>query len=345
MFNTAKQFKIGHEGAESYDISGKLMGLQSYGNILPKFKKKLNFTIYDIKELFDFHLYKNHIGDELLAAWQPLDWIRTIHDKVSEILVDFFEVTTERNYNASITYTGGVAQNVIWNTALKKKFNNLVIPPHCNDEGLSLGALEYLRLKNNLPEFKLNNFPFIQTDEKPVSEPSLETIKKTAEYLKQGLVVAWSQGQGEIGPRALGNRSILFNPIIKDGKNIVNKIKKREDYRPFGASILKEHVKKYFDNNFENPYMLYVGKVIQDNLKSITHVDGTCRFQSVDKNQKLYYNLIHEFYKITECPLLLNTSFNIRGKPIMSNIQDAINYFKDSKIDVLVVGNQIYKKS
>jgi len=345
MFNTAKQFKIGHEGAESYDISGKLMGLQSYGNILPKFKKKLNFTIYDIKELFDFHLYKNHIGDELLAAWQPLDWIRTIHDKVSEILVDFFEVTTERNYNASITYTGGVAQNVIWNTALKKKFNNLVIPPHCNDEGLSLGALEYLRLKNNLPEFKLNNFPFIQTDEKPVSEPNLETIKKTAEYLKQGLVVAWYQGQGEIGPRALGNRSILFNPIIKDGKNIVNKIKKREDYRPFGASILKEHVKKYFDNNFENPYMLYVGKVIQDNLKSITHVDGTCRFQSVDKNQKLYYNLIHEFYKITECPLLLNTSFNIRGKPIMSNIQDAINYFKDSKIDVLVVGNQIYKKS
>ena len=163
--------------------------------------------------------------------------------------------------------------------------------------------------------------------------------------MKQGLVVAWSQGQGEIGPRALGNRSILFNPIIKDGKNIVNKIKKREDYRPFGASILKEHVKKYFDNNFENPYMLYVGKVIQDNLKSITHVDGTCRFQSVDKNQKLYYNLIHEFYKITECPLLLNTSFNIRGKPIMSNIQDAINYFKDSKIDVLVVGNQIYKKS
>ena len=151
MFNTAKQFKIGHEGAESYDISGKLMGLQSYGKILPKFKKKLNFTIYDIKELFDFHLYKNHIGDELLAAWQPLDWIRTIHDKVSEILVNFFEVTTERNYNASITYTGGVAQNVIWNTALKKKFNNLVIPPHCNDEGLSLGALEYLRLKNISP--------------------------------------------------------------------------------------------------------------------------------------------------------------------------------------------------
>ena len=171
------------------------------------------------------------------------------------------------------------------------------------------------------------------------------TIKETAEYLKEGKVVAWYQGKGEIGPRALGNRSILFNPCIKDGKNIVNKIKKREGYRPFGASILKEHVKDYFNTDIENPFMLYVGDVNQDNLQSVTHIDKTCRFQSVDKKQKLYYNLINEFYKKTGCPLLLNTSFNIRGKPIMSNIKDAINYFKESDIDILVIGNKIYKKS
>jgi carbamoyltransferase len=276
---------------------------------------------------------------------QPLDWIRTVHDKASDILINFFEEVTNKDYNAAISYSGGVAQNVIWNTALKNKFKNLTIPPHCNDEGLSLGALEYLRIKNNLPKFKLDNFPYVQYDEKPNSEPNETTIEQTAEHLKEGKIVAWYQGHGEIGPRALGNRSILFNPLIKDGKNIVNKIKKREGYRPFGASILKEHVKDYFNTDIENPFMLYVGDVNQDNLRSVTHVDKTCRFQSVDKKQKLYYNLINEFYKKTGCPLLLNTSFNIRGKPIMSSIKDAINYFKESDIDILVIGNKIYKKS
>jgi carbamoyltransferase len=90
--------------------------------------------------------------------------------------------------------------------------------------------------------------------------------------------------------------------------------------------------------------MLYVGKTLKDNLKCITHVDGTCRFQSVDKNNQTYYSLIEQFYKITKCPLLLNTSFNINGKPIMSNIKDAKDFFNNSDIDVLVVGNKIYKK-
>ena len=345
MNDAGIKFNIEHNGAESYDMAGKLMGLQSYGKILPKFKEQLNFNIYEINKLFDYHLYKKYIGDKTLAAWQPLDWIRTVHDKVSDILINFFEEVTNKDYNAVISYSGGVAQNVIWNTALKNKFKNLIIPPHCNDEGLSLGALEYLRIKNNLLKFKLNNFPYVQYDEKPNSEPSETTIEQTAEYLKVGKIVAWYQGHGEIGPRALGNRSILFNPLIKDGKNIVNKIKKREGYRPFGASILKEHVKDYFNTDIENPFMLYVGDVNQDNLQSVTHIDKTCRFQSVDKKQKLYYNLINEFYKKTGCPLLLNTSFNIRGKPIMSNIKNAINYFKESDIDILVIGNKIYKKS
>jgi carbamoyltransferase len=132
--------------------------------------------------------------------------------------------------------------------------------------------------------------------------------------------------------------------LIEDGKNIINKIKKRETYRPFGASILKEYVKEYFNTEINNPYMLYVGKTSKDNLKCITHVDGTCRFQSVNKNNKTYYSLIEQFYKITKCPLLLNTSFNINGKPIMSNIKDAKDFFNNSDIDVLVVGNKIYKK-
>jgi carbamoyltransferase len=324
----------GTDGA--FDGAGKLMGLQSYGRILKDFRSLLNYNMYSIDKLFSI--------DNDMANKQPLDWIRTVHDKVSDILVDFFEKITNKDYNATISYSGGVAQNVIWNTAIKNKFNNLIIPPHCNDEGLSLGALEYLRIKNNLPEFKLTNFPYIQSDEKPEQVASTETIIKTAEHLKNNKIVAWYQNNGEIGPRALGNRSLLLNPLINDGKNVINKIKKREAYRPFGASVLKEYVKEYFNTEIDNPHMLYVGKTTKKNLKCITHIDGTCRFQSVDKNNQTYYSLIKEFYKRTECPLLLNTSFNINGKPIMSNFNDAKEFFQNSDIDVLVIGNKIYEK-
>ena len=263
---------------------------------------------------------------------------------MSDILINFFEEITDKNYDAEISYSGGVAQNVIWNTAIKNKFKNLIIPPHCNDEGLSLGALEYLRIKNNLFNFKLDSFPYIQSDEKPKQIASKETIIETAEHLKNKKIVAWYQNNGEIGPRALGNRSLLLNPLIEDGKNVINKIKKREAYRPFGASILKEHVKEYFDTEINNPYMLYVGKTTKNNLRCITHVDGTCRFQSVDKDNQTYYSLIKQFYERTKCPLLLNTSFNINGKPIMSTIEEAKEFFNNSEIDVLVIGNKVYKK-
>ena len=312
------------------------MGLQSYGRVLKDFKSLLNYDMYSINKLFD----KNND----LANKQPLDWIRTVHSKVNEVLINFFEKITNKDYDAYISYSGGVAQNVLWNTELKNKFKNLIIPPHCNDEGLSLGALEYLRIKNNLPKFKINNFPYVQSDEKPTEVADQSTIIETAEHLKNNKIVAWYQNNGEIGPRALGNRSLLLNPLIKDGKDVINNIKKRESYRPFGASILKEHVKEYFDTDIDNPYMLYVGNTTKNNLKCITHVDGTCRFQSVDKNNEIYYNLITEFYKKTGCPLILNTSFNINGKPIMSKISDAKYFFNNSDIDVLVVGNKIYKK-
>ena len=100
---------------------------------------------------------------------------------------------------------------------------NLIIPPHCNDEGLSLGAIEYLRIKHNLPKFKLDNFPYCQSDISPENEADDHTIMKTVEMLKEGKIVGWYQGNGEIGPRALGHRSLLINPMIKNAKDIINK--------------------------------------------------------------------------------------------------------------------------
>ena len=184
-------------------------------------KKKIvdKYTLYDVSKYFhSADDWVKYLNDDLLLKLKPLDWIRTVHDATSEILIKFFEDVTNKNYDEYISYSVGVALNVIWNTALKNKFKNLVIPPHCNDEGLSLGALEYLRIKNKLKPFNLEKFPFCQLDETPKENISNDTIKKVASLLSKGHIIATYQGNGEIGPRALGNRSILMNPTLPNAK-------------------------------------------------------------------------------------------------------------------------------
>jgi carbamoyltransferase len=132
-------------------------------------------------------------------------------------------------------------------------------------------------------------------------------------------------------------------PRIENGRDIINKIKNREFYRPFGASVLSKFKKEYFDLDFENPYMLYVGTTQKNNLKSITHIDGTCRVQTISEPGH-FRTLLEKFYNITTCPVLLNTSLNNSGKPIAGYKQNAIDEFKNTDIDVLVIGNKIYQK-
>ena len=156
--------------------------------------------------------------------------------------------------------------------------------------------------------------------------------------------MGYFQGRSEVGPRALCHRSILANPTIKENLDRVNKIKKREWWRPYGASVLEEKADKYFDINY-SPYMLFNCKVKNNNLPSITHVDKTCRPQTVNKGQnKYFYDLIHSFYEITGTPILLNTSLNLGGKPICSTIKDAKEVLKTTNLDFLCVGNSIYSK-
>ena len=150
-------FKIKGEG---HDIAGKVMGLQSYGNIDYNFLDFLkNINMSNIEQVFNVELWKKYKKDPLLTNLTLLDWVHTVHFKVGEILLEFFQKYFKKD--DFISYTGGVAQNVIWNTKLKKHFPNLITVPHCNDEGLSLGVIEYLRRINNLPKFKSINFPYI----------------------------------------------------------------------------------------------------------------------------------------------------------------------------------------
>ena len=149
------------------------------------------------------------------------------------------------------------------------------------------------------------------------------------------------QGRSENGPRALGNRSILFDPTFEDGKDFVNSVKRREYFRPFAGSVLKEHAHEWFDlrGMDQSPHMMYAVNCqpgIAEKIPSIIHVDGTCRIQTVTKEQnKHFYSLINEFYNQTGVPVLFNTSFNLGGDPLVETLDDAIRTLKHSKIEYL----------
>jgi carbamoyltransferase len=336
--------EIGLQG-NGLDHAGKIMALKGFGN-----KKTISeYQFYGLKSLNKLwnpkRFFLNNTSVSIEKNFQEIcDYVKYCHEKTEKIYVNYFLENT--NIDDNIFYSGGIAQNTIINSKIKEKRKNLFIPPHCNDEGLSLGIVEFLRTYFDCHKFDSSKFPYWQSDESPKSLPSLETIKKTARFLHEGKIVGWYQGNGEIGSRALGNRSILMDPSIKNGKEILNqKVKHREWFRPFGASILEGEVKNYFDWNEESPYMLYVMDILDKNsFPSITHVDNTCRIQTVSKNLKYYYSLIDEFKNLSGIPMLLNTSLNNGGKPIAGSINDALELFTGTDIDILVVGDKIYEK-
>jgi len=310
------------------DIAGKMMSLQSFGNIDIKLYNEWKNLKYN-----ELHNIFQNIPDEL-----DLDWLRTAHFSIENILIDFFKKHIKEDEN--FTYSGGIAQNIVVNTKLRKWNKNVVIPPHCSDDGLSLGCVEFLRLYFKQPEFDNSGFPFWQYDE--VKEtPTKETIRKVAEEIANGKIVGWCQGKGELGPRALGNRSILMRPDIKDGKDIINnKVKHREPYRPFGCSVLLEDVDEYFVDGFESPYMLYTMPLKDpEKFKSISHIDNTSRPQTVKDG--LFAELLYEFKRLTGMSILLNTSLNINGKPIATpEVAETMNK-ENMGLDVMCIGNNI----
>ena len=343
MAAMAKKFNI--QGSFN-DLAGKLMSFVSYGKVDQNFVEILKkYSYRDIDRIFDYELWINYIGDVLLAEHKMLDWGATVNYYIGEVLVRMFKDYAKPN--ETISYAGGVAQNIVWNTRLKEQFPKLIIPPHSSDEGLSLGAIELLRRKNNLPKFKIDKFPYIQKDIAPNTVVSDELITTVAEYLAQGKIVLWYQDHGEAGPRALGNRSILMDPRIPNGKEKINRVKNRENFRPFGASVLKEHASTISTAQWDDDFMLYTTKLTDDNLHSIKHVDGSCRLQTVALDSpSTLRKLLERFYEMTKCPCLLNTSLNIAGKPIAGYPDVALTMLEDSNhIDIAVIGDKLYKRN
>jgi carbamoyltransferase len=175
-----------------------------------------------------------------------------------------------------------------------------------------------------------------------------DILKRTAEMIVDKRVVGWFQGRMEWGPRALGNRSILADPRDKEMQDIVNlKIKFRESFRPFAPTVLLDKASEYFELDRQSPYMLLVTQVREAKkvIPAVTHVDGSARVQTIAREDNpLYYDLIDEFYKITGVPIILNTSFNVRGEPIVCTPEDAYTCFIRTKMDNLVMGNFLLNK-
>lgn len=323
------------------DIAGKVMGLQSYGRVDPDYLERLrSFGIAELKELWSPQHWQAFKKDALLARLTLLDWIATVHARTGEVLLEFFKRFASAG--DTISYSGGVAQNVIWNSVLKQHFPGLIIPPHSSDEGLSLGALEWLRRTHGLPELRLEAFPRVQSDI-GVPDPSEQTIELAAHMLARGKIVGWYQGQGEVGPRALGNRSILMDPRIPNGKALLNRVKKREHYRPFGAAVLREHYARHFSGPADE-FMLYTCQVQSQDFPAITHVDQSCRVQLVGEDNPVFRRLLVRFFELTGCPLLLNTSLNLAGKPMAAFPENAVQLFFDSQLDAVVVGDRVLRR-
>ena len=286
---------------------------------------------------------------------------RFTEDIIFHILTKLHQKTGLEN----ICITGGVAQNSVANGKILSNtpFKNMYVPSAGHDAGTSIGSALYLYNhtldKERLSEIKTAYFGRKSSEleiisclhKKRVEFERLndnELFERVSEKLIDGGVIGWFQGRSEFGPRALGHRSILVDPRRKDAKYLLNeKIKRRESFRPFAPSILEEYVKEYFVQNDEVPFMEKVYDIKKEKhseIPAVTHVDGTGRLQSVNKNiSPRYYRLISAFQRKSGVPILLNTSFN-ENEPIVNKPEEALDCFLRTKMDMLVMENIIVER-
>ena len=353
-------------GFSSID-AGKTMGLSPYGKENPNLPElfrngwanrevfipnypngaKINVDRY---EVFANDVLKHNKG-EYTQIQKDLAFLvqKETETRMIELIKKAHEETGEKN----IVVCGGYGLNCVANYKYLKNFPDLNIycEPISHDGGTSIGGAKYVHAEVSKMEspFKPQTSIYYGPKYDPESysdyiedyEVSNTSYEEVAKLIRDGNIVTIFQGRSEGGPRALGNRSILFDPAIMDGKDIVNKVKRREFFRPFACSILKEKVNEWFDlaGREESPHMMYAVDClpgVEEKIPSVIHVDGTCRIQTVTKEQnEHYYNLISSFENLSGVPILFNTSFNLGGDPLVETIVDALNTLLSSDIEYM----------
>ena len=295
------------------------------------------------------------------------DLAASLQEVTDGIVVKLAETLNERTNCRNLCLAGGVALNCVTNARIIKSgiFDDIFIQPAAHDAGTAIGAAFYIWNQSfgNKRDFVFES-PYLGpsfANEDIMHELNRHGLIYTqngdiegavAQLIVNGNIIAWFQGRMEIGPRALGNRSIIADPRNGNFISEINKkIKHRESFRPFCPSVLEEMVSEWFDvDQIVNPakYMLATYEVLPDKISiipAVVHVDGTSRLQTV--SQKLnprFYALINSFYRITGVPMLLNTSFNDQG-PIVCTPNDAVNTFLKNNLDYLAISNFLVSKS
>ena len=361
---------------------GKTMGLAPYGEENPEFNKIREFIhlLPEGKLSIDNRNIFFYCKEIVEKAKQTLDKekllkfyadLAYIHQKLlEEMIIHLCNHLYNLTKCKSLCLAGGVILNSVANGKIIKNtpFENIFIQPAAGDNGISIGCAMYgAHALRNIPRkfYKKNEFsPYLGREyNKKEIETAVNKFKdqlidcgeiknhqqKAAEYISEGKIVGWFQGRSEIGPRALGNRSLLADPRDPNMKDYLNQqVKHREFFRPYAPSVLKEKAIDYFEISSYAPYMLVVPpvkKAVRKLIPAVTHVDGTGRLQTVDKKANpSYYGVIKAFEKITEIPVVLNTSFNTVGEPIVETPEEAIRCFLKTGIDILFIENRLLLK-
>ena len=332
--------------------AGKVMGMATYGkedlSLPPIYKDgKIN------KELFIPEKRELNLDHKSFDFQDKANFAFALQKETQKNMKKYIHDVIDKTKCKNLCLSGGFFLNCVANYEYLDGLPedvNLYIDPISSDAGTSIGAAKYIwhlksgdttiRKQNTLyygPEPDYNIKDKLNKNES-ISKVNYEDVISL--ILKRNPVALY-QGKSESGPRALGNRSILYDPRDKDGKDIVNTIKKREWYRPFAGTVLHEEANKWFDMRGleESPYMLYAVKVKGeklDKIPAITHVDETCRIQTLKEDQNLhFYNLIKCFYYKTGIPILFNTSFNLSGDPLVETIDDALYTLRNSNLNYL----------
>jgi carbamoyltransferase len=354
-----------------FEDPGKLMGLAPYGR-----PNTYNFPLFDLRDgrVFvrydwidrfnmpcrNYSQFKENFQYYADIAW----WVqREIERAILYVIDSRYELAPSEN----LTYSGGVALNAVANRRVLKegKFRRIYMQPAASDNGLAIGCAYYGWLKVlGREKIKHDGSAFLGMsygesrisqalltyNDRIVARKVVDPAREAAALLAEGKVIGWFQGGSEFGPRALGHRSILAdsrNAQIRD--HINSRIKFREDFRPFAPSVIFEEVGDYFDCDYESPYMILVAPVKEewkDLISAVVHKDGSARIHTVTKfSDPQYYQLLKYFKGLTGISVILNTSFNKKGMPIVETPEQAIDLYLHTALDVLVLGDYVVEKA
>lgn len=366
LYSMASNYCFGN-----FDDAGKLMGLAPYGkkNVYTEYLFDLrNGNVWVNEEVMHRHFTRpaDDISHPFKEHFQYYaDIARWVQDETERALLYVFTHRLQLHPHKNLAYAGGVGLNAVANAKILREtgIDNIYIEPAAGDNGLAIGCayygwLEVLKKERVKHDGGTCFGKSYSGDTVAAALPAFESklnirrddhyISVAASALAEGKAIGWFQGGCEFGPRALGHRSIIADPRSSTIQLHINSnIKFREDFRPFAPAVLYEDKDVYFQYGLESPYMILVDRIRpewRDKMPGIVHVDGTCRVQTVKEKTDPFYLLLEEWKKQSGISVLLNTSFNKKGMPIVETPEQAIDFFLHCSLDLLIINNYIISK-